>query len=422
MFRIMLGRLLMVRGLLLAASFSLVSIGFITIYAAGNPAEPIEGLKLTVPAALWKKQLFFAVAGLLAIIVVNLFSYRILGPASYWLYPGILLVLVTLLLDRYEVIDIPFVPMINNTHRWIRLGTKSHYIQIQPSELCKIVYILALAWYLRFRKNYRHASGLVVPFALTLLAMVLILLEPNLGTVMLMMPILFAMLYVAGAKTKHLILILLSAAAVAPFLWHKMLPYQRMRISAVLLQNQWIYQKAQEHPGLATVLAGSPQDLAKWTEKEGYQLMHSKIAIASGGIWGYGFRKGPYLQENTLPERQNDFIFPIIAHQFGLVGCLVVLMLYAVIIVCGVEIAWQNTDPFARLVTVGILTMFSVEVVVNISMTLGLMPITGLTLPLVSYGGSSLVVSMMAIGLLNNIGRSRAYSVANRPFEYSTEE
>jgi rod shape determining protein RodA len=93
-----------------------------------------------------------------------------------------------------------------------------------------------------------------------------------------------------------------------------------------------------------------------------------------------------------------------------------------VIVTCGVEIAWQNTDPFARLVTVGIVTMFAVEVIVNISMTMGLMPITGLTLPFVSYGGSSLLVSMMAIGLLNNIGRSRAYSVANRPFEYFPDE
>jgi rod shape determining protein RodA len=420
MFRILYGRLVLVRGLLLAAGLSLVSVGVVMIYAAGNPAEPIDGIQLVVPAALWKKQLFFAVTGLLAMICVNLFSYRVLGPASYWLYPGILLVLALLLLDK--VVDIPFVPEINNTHRWIRIGTRSHYIQIQPSEVCKIVYILALAWYLRFRKNYRSLTGLIAPFGLTLLAMVLILLEPNLGTVMLMMPILFAMLYVAGAKTRHLVLILLTAGAVAPLLWHKMLPYQRMRISAVLLQSDWIYQKAQEHPGLATILAGSPQDLTNWKKKEGYQLLHSKIAIASGGIWGYGYRKGPYLQENTLPERQNDFIFPIIAHQFGLVGCLAVLLLYAVIVVCGVEIAWQNTDPFARLVTIGIMTMISVEVVVNVSMTLGLMPITGLTLPLVSYGGSSLVVSMMAIGLLNNIGRSRAYSVANRPFEYSRDD
>jgi rod shape determining protein RodA len=420
MLRILYGRLVLVRGLLLAASLSLVSVGVIMIYAAGNPAEPLDGIQLVVQAALWKKQLVFAVTGLLAMICVNLFSYRVLGPASYWLYPGILLVLALLLLDK--VVDIPFVPEINNVHRWIRLGTTNHYIQIQPSELCKIVYILALAWYLRFRKNYRSLTGLIAPFGLTLLAMVLILLEPNLGTVMLMMPILFAMLYAAGAKTRHLVLILLSAGAVAPLLWHKMLPYQRMRISAVLLQSDWVYQKAQEYPGLATILAGSPQDLTNWKKKEGYQLMHSKIAIASGGIWGYGYRKGPYLQENTLPERQNDFIFPIIAHQFGLVGCLGVLLLYAVIIGCGVEIAWQNTDPFARLVTVGILTMFSVEVIVNISMTLGLMPITGLTLPLVSYGGSSLVVSMMAIGLLNNIGRSRAYTVANRPFEYSSDE
>ncbi len=390
------------------------------IYAAGNPAEPLEGIRLFIPATLWKKQLIYAMAGLAGMVIVNLFSYRILGPASYWLYPAVLIVLALLLLDKF--IDFPFIPEINGVHRWIRIGTKKTYVQIQPSEFCKLAYILALAWYLRFRKNYRTWTGLIGPFALTLLAMVLILLEPNLGTVMLMMPILFVMLYIAGAKVRHLLLILLLAVAVTPLMWHKMLPYQRMRISAVLLQSKWIYAKAQEHPRLATILAGSPKDLVNWNKGDGYQLMHSKIAISIGGIRGYGFRRGPYIRENTLPERQNDFIFAIIAHQFGLIGCLVILILYGVIVTCGAEIAWQNTDPFARLVTVGIITMFSVEVIVNISMTMGLMPITGLTLPFVSSGGSSLLVSMTAIGLLNNIGRSRAYSVANRPFEYFPDE
>ena len=119
----------------------------------------------------------------------------------------------------------------------------------------------------------------------------------------------------------------------------------------------------------------------------------------------------------NLPERHNDFIFAIIAHQWGFFGALVIIGLYVIIIACGAEIAWNNTDPFARLITVGIIAMLSVQVLVNICMTMGLMPITGLTLPLVSYGGSSLVVNMIAIGLLNNIGRDRPFSVASRGLE-----
>jgi rod shape determining protein RodA len=149
-------------------------------------------------------------------------------------------------------------------------------------------------------------------------------------------------------------------------------------------------------------------------------LRLSKLAISSGGLFGYGFRKGPYLEENNLddlPEKHNDFIFSIIAHQFGLFGCLVVISLYAILITCAVEIAEHNNDPFAKLVTVGIIAMFAVEVIVNISMTIGLMPITGLTLPFISAGGSSLVVSMLAVGILNCIGRSRPFTVAAKPFE-----
>jgi cell division protein FtsW (lipid II flippase) len=132
---------------------------------------------------------------------------------------------------------------------------------------------------------------------------------------------------------------------------------------------------------------------------------------------GYGFRQGPFIKYDFLWARHNDFVFAIIAHQLGFVGCLGLLLLYVVIIGCGLEIAGNNTDPFGRLLSVGIVAMFAVEVIVNVSMTVGLMPITGLTLPLVSYGGSSLLVSMMALGLLNNVGRYRPFSVAQKPFE-----
>ena len=124
---------------------------------------------------------------------------------------------------------------------------------------------------------------------------------------------------------------------------------------------------------------------------------------------------------NYLPDRHNDFIFALIAHQFGFWGCAGILFLYSVTIFCGLEIAGYNPDPFGRLVAVGIVSMIAIQVIVNMGMNLGLMPITGLTLPLVSYGGSSLLVNMIGIGLLHNVGKTRPFNVAGRAFEFDEE-
>jgi rod shape determining protein RodA len=150
----------------------------------------------------------------------------------------------------------------------------------------------------------------------------------------------------------------------------------------------------------------------QWKSDWGWHLIRSKYAVASGGVTGYGFRRGPFVKYDFLEARHNDFIFAIIAQQWGFLGCIVLLLLYIIVIGCGLEIAVHNTDPFGKLLAVGIVAMFVVEVIINVSMTLGLMPITGLTLPLISYGGSSLVVSMASIGLLNNVGRCRPFTVA----------
>ncbi len=401
---------------MLFATVGLIVIGILTIYASGNPIESNPGAQNNAFEGLWKKQVVFAIAGLAALIAVNIINYRQLGRLSYWIYGLVLGALVILLLDK--IIDFPFVPVVNNARRWIRLGAGRQYIQLQPSEFCKLAYILAMAWYLRYRNNCRSLGALIGPFALTLLPMVLILAEPDLGTVILMMPILFVMLFIAGAKAKHLLLIILCAVLVSPFLWHSMEPYQRTRISSVLLQNRWVLDKARTNPTLGRILAGDPAKLNTWDENEGFQLKHSKFAIAAGGLTGNGFRKGPYIKYNFLPYRHNDFAFSIIAHQWGFLGCLVLFGLYIIIVACGLEIAWLNTDPFGRLAAVGITAMIAVQALTNISMALGLMPITGLTLPFVSYGGSSLVVNMLAIGLLNNIGRCRPFSVAGEPFQY----
>jgi len=432
MYKLLKGRLLLVRLTLLAATLTLLVIGIAAIYSVGCPAlsaglstvalakvEALAKAEQPSPAGqtsdlgnLWKKQLIFAVFGAVGFIAANCVNYRRLGALSSSIYAFVLLLLGLLLLDK--VVDIPFVPVINHARRWLRIGTSTTFLQLQPSEFCKLAYILALAWYLRYRSNYRNFSALIGPFVLTLLPMVLILLEPNLGTVFLMMPVLFAMLLVAGAKVKHLLIILLLALLAAPLLWREMKPYQRTRISSVLLQNSWIQEKAEQYPALGKILVGKKFSTKQWENDWGYHLTRSKFAVASGGTKGYGFRQGPFIKYDFLTYRQNDFIFAVIAHQWGFLGCLGLLGLYAIIIICGLEIAEHNTDPFGRLLAVGIVATFAVEVIVNVSMTVGLMPITGLTLPLVSYGGSSLLVSMTSVGLLNNVGKHRPFSVARK--------
>jgi len=407
MFQFLKGRSMASRLVLLAATLGLIAIGIATIYAVGQ-ATPGD---LEV-FGVWKKQLVFAGLGAFVFAGVNLVNYRRCGSASAWIYGFVLLLLAVLLFDK--MVDIPFVPVINGTRRWIRIGAGTWSFGIQPSELCKPAYILALAWYLRYRSNYRNFRALIGPFVLTLLPMVLILLEPDLGTVLLMMPVFLTMLFVAGARVKHLLLVILLALLASPVLWVKMEPYQRLRISSVLLQSSYVRDKAEQHPFLGTILVGGPFSSKKWKDDWGYHLIRSKYAVASGGTGGYGFGRGPFVKYDFLPERHNDFIFAVIAHQWGFLGCAGVLALYVIMFICGLDIAVNHTDPFGRLVAVGLTAMFVVQVVVNVSMTLGLMPITGLTLPFVSYGGSSLLVSMACVGLLNNVGRSRPFTVASR--------
>ena len=404
------GRLLFVRLCLLASVLALVAVGILTIYAVGNPIESSPATDMASLAGNWKKQLVFAVVALAGFVAANLVNYRRLGAVSSWIYGVTLVLLVYLVVSRY-VVQLPFAaPSRDGVHRWLVFHPSLP--RVQPSEFCKLSYVLALAWYLRYRSNYRRFRSLVGPFALTLLPMVLILVEPDLGTVLLMMPVFFALLFVAGARVKHLVLVILLAVLVSPGLWLKMQDYQRTRISGVVLQSRWVRAKAQEAPTFGRLLVGRKFTERQWRNDWGYQLIRSKFAVASGGLSGNGFGQGPFIKYNFLSDRHNDFIFSVIAHQWGFLGSLVFVGLYVVLIACGLEIAASNTDPFARLLAVGIVAMFVVQVVVNVGMTLGLMPITGLTLPFVSYGGSSLLVNTMAVGLLNNVGRCRPFSVA----------
>jgi rod shape determining protein RodA len=416
MLQFLTGRLVVVRLLMLFAAAALIGVGIAAIYAVGHPAEANPASQTGKMDNLWAKQSFFAILGVAAFILINRVDYRRLGELSYWMYGGVLILLGLLLVAKY-LINIPdiFIEESRYTYRWIKIPFTG--LSFQPSELCKVVYILALGWYLRYKSNYRKFGTLLGPFALTVLPMFLILLEPDLGTVLLMMPILFTMLFVAGAKVRHLLTIILLAIFVSPLLWVGMQPYQKIRISCVLLQNEKIRRLTENHPTLGMVLVGKTFSQRQWENDWGYHLIRSKYAVSAGGLNGYGFRKGPFIKYDFLPERHNDFIFAAIAQQWGFWGAAALVAIYIVFFICGLEIAAEHTDPFGRLVAMGIVSMFFFEVIVNLSMTVGLMPITGLTLPFVSYGGSSLIVSIAAVGLLNNIGRHRPFSFATTSTE-----
>ncbi len=359
------------------------------------------------------KQIAFGAIGLGVFVVATLIPYRRLGPLAYPLFALTLGLLVLVL----------FLPAIRDARRWIDLKV----IQLQPSEVAKLTYILMLAWYLRERDNYRRLTGLIVPFVLTLIPAVLILKEPDLGTSLLLFPTLFFMLFVAGAKLKHL----LGVLAVVALLLFTPLPQAR---DNTMGEHEWrtrqslAYWAGEERIVTAAPLAKMKnhqiQRIAGWlrpdddTSGRSFQLYWSRLVLGSGHVSGRGDWNNADDYFRVLPDDHTDFIFSVIGGQWGFLGCLGVLACYGVIFLAGIEIALATYDGFGRLLAVGVLALLLSQIFINVGMTTGLMPITGMTLPLVSYGGSSLVVNCAALGLLVNVGQRRPILLGKRPFEY----
>jgi rod shape-determining protein RodA len=367
-------------------------------------------------AGFANKQTVFAVVALAAFLAATVVPYQRLGQVTYALFAMTLVMLVVVF----------FLPARGGARRWIFMGP----IQVQPSELTKLTYILMLAWYLRYRDNYRRLLGLIVPFVLTFVPLGLILIEPDLGTSLLFLPTLYLMLFAAGAKLRHLVGIVAVATAVVLFPVPVKLPAsagrpalaygvvsvggQRVALSAVSLAAMEPHQLTRIEGWLNQ---GSLRDVDK-----GYQLAQSKMILGAGRwIGGRDWSEGEIFFQ-MLPEDHTDFIFSVIGGQWGFLGCLGVLLLYGVIFLFGAEIAVITDNPFGRLLAVGVLALLFSQIVINTGMTMGLMPITGMTLPLVSYGGSSLVVNGAALGLLVNVGQRRPVILAPEPFEYGPSE
>ncbi|MCH7885177.1 MAG: FtsW/RodA/SpoVE family cell cycle protein [Planctomycetes bacterium] len=395
--------------LVLVSMVVLVTLGTASIYVTDT--HYVRGHDGPVNAA---KQVVHVVVGLALASLVLRIGYQRIARYGYALFGLAVLALVPLLLAK--MLGTTFGGMVeprNGAFRWIQLPG----FQVQPSEFVKLTYVIALAAYLRYRRNYRRFGGLLLPFLISIFPLALILAEPDLGTVLLLIPLLFALLFTAGAKILHLGIIALIAVAMAPLAWGQIKGYQRLRVTAVLLQSERLRQAVIHDPETYAALATKRQAL-EWAAGSGYQLVHSKNAIGSGGLWGQGWGQGAYVTHSLLPDRHNDFVFSLIGHQWGLLGCVVVLACYSVIVVAGMRIASVTTDPFGRLLAIGIITLIATQVLINVGMTLGLMPITGITLPFVSYGGSSMLSSLLSISLLISVSQHRPFLLATKPFDF----
>jgi len=352
----------------------------------------VETIDTTRPD-LATRQFQLGCIGLVAAFGVAFIPSRRLRQASWWLFVGGLLLLVFLL--------IPIVPdsIVNprqGARRWINLGVTD----FQPSELLKIAFVLAMAAHLRFQKHYRSFWGLIVALCVALPPMLLILLEPDLGTAMLFLPAMIAMLITAGGRYRHMFIIGLLASVCACFMYVKVLkPYQQDRIKALIAQFQ---------------------DNTQFEQTIGYQGAQAKTLIGAGQLTGVGKEvAGQLLQANHLPEEHNDMIFVVICLRWGLFGAIGTWLLYCMLGIGGIVAAVGCKDPFPRLVAVGLTAMFMSQMVINTAMTIGFAPITGLTLPFVSAGGSSLVTTWLMAGILFGIAMRRDPLMTREGFQFA---
>jgi rod shape determining protein RodA len=338
------------------------------------------------------KQALWLGIGLVAFAVTVLVPYRALGKQAWTAY----LILLALL-----VLVLPFGG--GRIRGWFRLGP----MRMQPSEFMKVAYVLAVARCLTYTDRHRRWLGLALPFVVALVPMGLILKQPDLGTALVFLPVLFAVLAAAGARGRHLATIALLGALALPAAWY-----------TGLVNN---YQKARV---LGFVFRNDPERIRAISDDLGvrfdtYQQTQSVLTIGSGGLVGRGWGRGTQTRYDFLPEDHTDFIFSVIAEESGFLGTTLVMVLFLVIGLAGLGIARTAREPFGRLVAIGMVALVETQVIINLAVALGLMPVTGITLPFVSYGGSSLVTSFVAVGLIVNVGMRPETVVANRDdFEF----
>jgi cell division protein FtsW len=346
----------------------LVGIGIVLVFSASSA---LALKKFGTDSYFLKKQALFALLGVVALVICRHFPYRFL---RYLAYPLLILALVFL-----AAIQIPeFGYSAGGAIRWFRFKS----FTFQPSELARFAMIIYLA-YSMSRKMDKIKDFYVgfLPHVLVFgMFAALIIIQPDFGSVVILGAVFWIMLFAGGVRISHL---MASLFLIIPIAYYLMVnaEYRVKRIMSFL--NPWQY----------------PAD-------EGYQIVHSLMAFGTGGIWGTGIGKG-YQKLFYLPEPHTDFIFSVIGEELGLLGVLTILGLYVLIFWRGISIARNSRDSFGSFVAIGLTTAIGLQVCVNTGVALGLLPTKGLTLPFLSYGGTSLLINMASIGILMNIGSAK---------------
>ena len=332
----------------------------------------------------FSKQVTWALGALPAMALMLFVPYRTWKPIGHLLFAASLPLLIIVL----------FMEKRNGARCWIQLGL----FDLQPSEIVKLTYILALSQYLMYRDNLVRVTGLIAPFALTLIPLALIMLEPDLGSAMLLIPVLFAMLFTAGARWRHLVCVGMLGLMVSPLFWIKMSVEQKSRITSLFSQV----------------------DSGPTPKGDGWHQHQSKVVLSQGGLQGSEI-SGTKIDDPDayrLFAAQTDFVFCLVGERWGFIGAASTLTLYLVFFALGLRIAARTREPFGRLLAVGIVTLWATQTIINTGMTVGLLPVIGITLPLMSYGGSSLLMTAISLGLLLNVGARPGYEVTGEPFQF----
>jgi rod shape determining protein RodA len=344
----------------------------------------------------WIHQIIWYALGLGAGAALCLVDYHTLARWSLVAYGATIFFLVIVLIPHIG-------SMRFGARRWIDLG----FFQFQPSEFAKLAFILAMANFLsRPAEELRQPAIFWKGTGLMMVPFGLILKEPDMGSALVLVPTGFVMMFVAGTPKRYLLrsvgivgilgaLLLTDVLFAPPALQIKMLEYQRQRLLVYFgadfaARNATLEQKA---------------DARRLQADRSYQVQQALISVGSGGLWGAGWCKGKQTSLQFMPQgaAHNDFIFSVIAEEEGFVGSVVVLTLYAVVLFTGLRIAGQARDRLGKLVAVGVVTLLFSHVFVNIGMNIRIVPVTGIPLPLLSYGGSSVLCSLIALGLMQNV-------------------
>lgn len=312
------------------------------------------------------RQLMWFGVGMVALVVVASIDYkRMVRAAPVFYLAGLGGLVAVFLLGR----------TVSGARRWILLGPMS----VQPSEVFKFCFVLMIAWFLTSRWAQpvsKTTLALVAP--LLVVPVVLIIKQPDLGTALLLVPVLVSLLVGAGIRLRLLGGLGLAALSAMPLVWFALKEYQRERILVFL-------------------------DPFRDPLGSAYNVIQAKIAIGSGQLLGKGVAGATQSQLAFLPERHTDFIFAVFAETWGFVGCLVLLTCYTLLLLRGFDIAASAREPVGRLVALGVTALFATQVLVNVGMVTGLLPVVGIPLPLMSYGGTSMLISLMALGLLLSV-------------------